>query len=75
MLMKDKPSPKAIAALKGSIVGHEYFEAHGRELYAFYPDGFADSKFTTSLIDRKLETTVTARNWNTALKIAKALGS
>jgi len=73
MLLKDKPSPKAAASLKGSIVGREYFEVRGRELYAFYPDGFADSKFTTALIDRKLETTATARNWNTVLKIAKAM--
>jgi uncharacterized protein (DUF1697 family) len=73
MLLKDKTSPKALVSLKGSIVGREYFEAHGREIYAFYPDGFGTSKFTTALIDRKLETTVTARNWNTVLKIAKAM--
>lgn len=74
MLLKNKPSDAALAALKKAIVGREYFAADARSLYAYFPDGFADSKFTTVLIDRTLSTTSTARNWNTVLKIAKALG-
>lgn len=73
MLLKNKPSATALATLKKAITGREYFEADGRSLYAFFPDGFADTKFTTALIDRTLSTTVTARNWNTVLKIAAAL--
>ena len=74
MLLRDKPSAAGIAALKGCIAGREHFEARGRELYAFFPDGFARTKFSTALIDRRLSTVVTARNWNTVLKIAGALG-
>lgn len=74
MLLKNKPSAARVAALKKTIAGREYFEANGRALYAYYPDGFGTSKFTTALIDRTLSTTVTARNWNTVLKIAKAAG-
>ena len=47
------------------------FHAVDRELYAVYPDGFAGSKFTLPLIDRKLETRGTGRNWNTVLKLAR----
>lgn len=74
MLLKNKPSTAAVAALKKAIVGREYFEADGRTLYAYFPDGFGNSKFTTALIDRTLSTTATARNWNTVVKIAKAAG-
>lgn len=73
MLLKDKPSAASVAALKKAIAGRETFEADGRALYAYFPDGFGNSKFTTSLIDRTLSTTATARNWNTVLKIAKAM--
>jgi uncharacterized protein (DUF1697 family) len=71
-LLKDKPAAKAVAALRDCIVGREVFEARGREMYAFFPDGFGKTKFTTALIDRKLATVVTARNWNTVLKLAAA---
>lgn len=72
ILLKDKPSAGSVAALKKAIAGREYFEADGRALYAFYPDGFGTSKFTTALIDRTLSTTATMRNWNTVQKIAEA---
>lgn len=74
MLLKNKPSVAAVAALKKAIIGREYFEADGRALYAYFPDGFGTTKFTTALIDRTLSTTATARNWNTVVKIAKAAG-
>lgn len=73
MLLKDKPAATAVVALRRAIVGREVFEADGRALYAYFPDGFGESKFTPALIDRVLATTVTARNWNTVLKIAATL--
>ena len=71
VFLKDKPARKNLDALKANIAGREYFHARGRELYAIYPDGFAGSKFTLPLIDRKLETRGTGRNWNTVLKLAR----
>ena len=73
IFLKDKPAAKNLAALKASLTGPEYFETRGRELYVFFPEGFARSKFTTALIDRKLETVGTGRNWNTVMKLAKLL--
>ncbi|MDE1985347.1 MAG: DUF1697 domain-containing protein [Alphaproteobacteria bacterium] len=70
VFLKDKPVRKNLDSLKACITGREYFHALGRELYVVYPDGFATSKFTLSVIDRKLETRGTARNWNTVLKLA-----
>jgi len=74
MVLKDKPAKKSLDVLKGCIVGREYFHASGRELYAVYPDGFAKTKFTLPLIDRKLQTLGTGRNWNTVLKLTKLAG-
>jgi uncharacterized protein (DUF1697 family) len=42
----------------------------GRQAYITYPEGFARSRLTTALIDNKLGTRCTGRNWNTVLKIA-----
>jgi uncharacterized protein (DUF1697 family) len=41
----------------------------GDTLYLHLPDGAADSKFTAQALDRILGVTVTARNWNTVLKL------
>jgi uncharacterized protein (DUF1697 family) len=73
MLLKDEPAATAVEALRGCIAGREYFEARRCELYAYFPDGFGTTKLTTALIDRKLRTAVTARNWNSVLKIAEAI--
>jgi uncharacterized protein (DUF1697 family) len=58
-----------VAALQSAIVGHEVMRGHGREVYATYPDGIGESRLTTALIEKKLGTRVTGRNWNTVLKI------
>jgi uncharacterized protein (DUF1697 family) len=46
----------------------------GRHLYITYPAGMGPSKLTNALIERKLGTSGTARNWNTVRKIAERLG-
>jgi len=67
--LKSAPTAAALAALKSVITGGEYFQAGERCLYLVYPDGIGRSKLTNVLIDRKLGTSGTARNWNTMLKI------
>jgi uncharacterized protein (DUF1697 family) len=73
--LKDKPAAGAIEELRAAIKGPEIVELVGRELYAFYPDGSGRSKLTIGLIEKKLGTKGTGRNWNTALKIAEAVAS
>ena len=73
MFLRDAPQPPALAALKAAIAGQEYFHARGRELYLYYPEGMGQSRFTGSVIERKLGTRGTARNWNTLQKIAALL--
>jgi uncharacterized protein (DUF1697 family) len=70
MFLKHKPGAKQIAALQEAIVGPERVSVNGRLAYIVYPDGIGRSKVTNALIDRKLETRGTGRNWNTVLKLA-----
>jgi uncharacterized protein (DUF1697 family) len=74
MCLKDKPSQANVTQLENAISGREEIRAIDRELYIVYPDGIGRSKLTHGLIEKKLGTRGTARNWNTVLKIAEALG-
>jgi uncharacterized protein (DUF1697 family) len=67
--LKDPPGRAAIATLQDAIVGREVVRAKGREAYIVYPDGVGRSRLTAALIEKKLGTRGTARNWNTVLKL------
>lgn len=68
--LKSAPPVKKVAALQAAIHGRETIRAVGRNLYIVYPDGIGRSKLTTALIESKLGTRGTGRNWNTVLKFA-----
>jgi uncharacterized protein (DUF1697 family) len=70
--LKEPARAVAIEALRAAIKGRETVAAKGRHLYAVYPDGIGRSKLTMALIETRLGTRATGRNWNTALKIANA---
>jgi len=70
MFLKSAPGAAAIEALRAAVTGPETIRAGGRHLYITYPDGMGRSKLTGALIEKKLGTTGTARNWNTVLKLA-----
>jgi uncharacterized protein (DUF1697 family) len=73
MALKSAPEPDAVAALQAAIPGRETLAAIGRELFIAYPDGIGTSKLTGALIERRLRVRGTARNWNTATKLAAML--
>ena len=54
MVLKDRVTAKAVAALQESVKGREIIRPAGRELYITYPDGIGRSKLTGSLIEKKL---------------------
>jgi uncharacterized protein (DUF1697 family) len=68
MVLRAPPSSDAElqTAIKG---GTERAKVIGRCAYLYYPDGVGVSRITTALIERKLGTRGTARNWNTMRKI------
>jgi uncharacterized protein (DUF1697 family) len=69
MCLREAPSPAAVKALQDAIQGREVMTAKGRHAYFLYPDGIGPSKLTIKVIEKKLGTTGTARNWNTVLKL------
>ncbi|MFT3904813.1 MAG: DUF1697 domain-containing protein [Steroidobacteraceae bacterium] len=74
MPLCEAPKAAAIAALQAAIPGHERMMCRGRDLYLYYPDGIGRSKLTSALIEKRLATQGTGRNWNTTLKLASLLG-
>jgi len=74
MFLKTAPAAPAVEALRAGVTGPEIIRAGERHLYITYPDGMGRSKLTGALIEKKLGTTGTARNWNTVLKLAALAG-
>jgi uncharacterized protein (DUF1697 family) len=70
MFLKKAPNAKAVETLRAAITGPEIIEAVGRQAYIVYPAGIGRSRLTNNLIDTKLGTRGTGRNWNTVLKLA-----
>jgi uncharacterized protein (DUF1697 family) len=70
MFLKSAPVPTAVKAAHDAIVGRETIRADGRQIYIVYPDGIGRSRLTNVLLEKKLGTRGTARNWNTVLKLA-----
>jgi uncharacterized protein (DUF1697 family) len=72
VFLKDAPKAGAVEALRAAIKGPEVVQVKGREAYIVYPAGIGRSRLTSALIDARLGTTGTGRNWNTVLKLAAA---
>ena len=75
LTFKSVPAAKDVAALQAAIAGRETVTVAGKHAYAAYPDGQGTSKLTNAVIERKLGTSCTARNWNTVLKLAAAVAA
>ncbi|OFV81730.1 MAG: hypothetical protein A2Y78_03010 [Acidobacteria bacterium RBG_13_68_16] len=74
MFLKATPNASDVKALQAAITGPEVVRAGGRQAYVTYPNGFALSRLTNILIEKKLGTRCTGRNWNTVLRIAALAG-
>ena len=73
MCLKEAPGRAAVTALEQAIRGRERVRPGGRHAYFVYPDGVGRSRLTNVLIESKLGTRGTARNWNTVLKLRDLL--
>lgn len=69
MCLKDAIDRAAVNALQASIAGREVVRGNGRHAYIVFPDGQGTSRLTTAVIERRLATRTTGRNWNTVLKL------
>ncbi len=75
MFLKEAPEAKDVEALQAAIAGREIVRAAGRQAYITYPDGIGDSKLTITVIEKKLGSRGTGRNWNTVLKLRALAGA
>lgn len=75
MCLKRSPRVAEVAALTGAIAGREQVRVHDRHAYIVYPDGIGRSKVTIALVEKKLGTRGTGRNWNTVLKLGGLVGA
>lgn len=65
MFLADVPAASAQAALLKWHKGPEMVELRGPEIYLYYPNGIGRSKLSNAVLENKLDTAGTARNWNT----------
>jgi len=72
-LLKQPPQAKDVEALTAAIRGREIVRRGSRHAYITYPDGIGQSKLTTALIEKKLGSSATSRNWNTVRKLHAAI--
>jgi len=72
MFLKTTPDPHTFDAITSAITGPEILRGDGRHAYVVYPNGIGRSRLTNALIERKLGTRATARNWNTVMRLAAA---
>jgi uncharacterized protein (DUF1697 family) len=69
MFLKDATDATSVRALQAAITGSEVVRRVGKQLYLVYPDGIGRSRLTNAIIEKKLGTRGTGRNWNTVLKL------
>jgi uncharacterized protein (DUF1697 family) len=60
-----KPKREIVERLQALAAGKERLAAHGRELYAWYPNGIGRSKLAAHMASKNLGVAATARNWAT----------
>jgi uncharacterized protein (DUF1697 family) len=70
--LRSAPAPAEIEVFKAidaAAYEPEVWQLIGRELYLWYPNGQARTKLTGPFWEKKLKVAVTARNWNTLIKL------
>lgn len=60
-----EPEPAVVDRLAALATGGERLVAHGRELWAWLPNGAGRSKLAAQMGGRRLGVVATARNWRT----------
>jgi uncharacterized protein (DUF1697 family) len=63
------PSKAALDALNLPPSGRDELVVDGKEVYVHTPDGYANTKYTGTFLERRLGVVSTTRNWNTVSKL------
>ena len=73
LFLANRPESTAMEHLQKTYLGPEELCLTGQELYIYYPNGIGRSKLSLTLIEKKLKTIGTGRNWNTILQLQKLI--
>jgi uncharacterized protein (DUF1697 family) len=73
LFLATRPESTALEDLKKTYNGPEEIYLVGQELFVYYSDGVGRSKLTLPLIEKKLKTVGTGRNWNTVLRLQQMM--
>ena len=68
VFLDEKPPAATVRAFDTDRYAPDEVRFAGREIYAWYPNGFATSKLNDAAW-KSLGVTATARNWNTVMKL------
>jgi uncharacterized protein (DUF1697 family) len=66
---EDKVPAEIARGIESADIGDERVAVRGREVYAWHVNGIQNSPLAKLLVDKRLRTIGTARNWNTVLKL------
>ena len=69
--MKNIPSEEGIKKLAERDFGNDTYEIVGDMVYIAYATRASDSKLTNNVIEQKLGTSATTRNYNTTKKLVE----
>lgn len=68
------PSKERLADFRAPASGRDELTIVGQEVYVHTPDGYAGTKLTGTLLERRLDVVSTTRNWNTVTKLHALTG-
>lgn len=68
-ILKDNYDVEGIKQIEPFLTNSEEIKLVKNYAFLFYPNGAGNSKLSTNLIEKKLKTTATTRNWRTITKL------
>jgi uncharacterized protein (DUF1697 family) len=71
VFLSGRPGREAVEALGQVGMGNDRFVVAGREVFLDLPNGYARTKLSNDLIERRLAVTATTRNWRTVTKLVE----
>jgi uncharacterized protein (DUF1697 family) len=71
--LAEVPDTERLAAFEPPPSGRDELAVVGREVYVHTPDGYANSKLTGTMLERRLGVVSTTRNWNTVTRLHELL--
>lgn len=71
LFAKHAPNATNLKAVQTAITGPEVMRAVGKHIYVTYPAGIGRSRLTGALLEKKLATRLTGRNWSTVVKLGE----